>query len=109
MSPETIILNACLVALSEAGCRVWRNNTGALKDQSGRLVRYGLCKGSSDIIGVCVDGTFLAVEVKTPTGRVSPDQVRFLDAVRARGGRAGVARCPADAVLIAQAPVRQSP
>jgi hypothetical protein len=32
--------------------RLWRNNTGALVDQQGRFVRFGLCKGSSDLIGL---------------------------------------------------------
>lgn len=31
--------------------RLFRNNTGAWKDPSGRIVKYGLCKGSSDLIG----------------------------------------------------------
>ena len=89
-----------MMALSKAGATVWRNNVGALQDKTGRLVRYGLCVGSSDIIGICPDGRFLAVEVKTSTGQVRPDQVRFLDAVRAKGGRAGVARCADDALGI---------
>ena len=99
---ETNIMNACMVALSEAGCLVWRQNTGAHQDPSGRLIRYGLCPGSSDIIGICADGAFLACEVKTPTGRVSPAQEAFIEAVRRRGGRAGVARSPEEAVRIAR-------
>ena len=90
-----------LMALSEAGCLVWRQDTGAYKAPDGRLIRYGLCNGSSDVIGVAKDGRFLAVEVKTATGRVSPAQVQFLDAVRRAGGRAGVARSVEDALSIA--------
>jgi len=98
---ESNISNAIMIALSEAGCLVWRNNVGVLKDANGRPIRYGLGTGSSDLIGLCADGTFLAVEVKTATGRVSPAQTAFIAAVRRRGGRAGVARSPADALLIA--------
>lgn len=91
-----------LMALSEAGCLVWRQDTGAYKDpKSGRLIRYGLCKGSSDIIGLCADGTFLAVEVKTATGRIRPEQETFIAAVKRAGGRAGVARSAEDALRIA--------
>lgn len=97
---EANILNDCMIALSKAGATVWRNNTGALQDKTGRLVRYGLCKGSSDLIGICPDGRFLAVEVKTSTGQVRPEQVTFLDAVRSKGGRAGVARSVEDALRI---------
>jgi hypothetical protein len=90
-----------LMALSEAGCLVWRQDTGAYKAPDGRLIRYGLCKGSSDVIGVAPSGQFLAIEVKTATGRVSPEQTAFLDAVRRAGGRAGVARSVDEALAIA--------
>ena len=102
MKSEANVLNDCMIALSRAGCTVWRNNTGVLNDATGRPIKFGLCKGSSDIVGICADGRFLAVECKTETGRVSPDQVRFIETMRARGGRAGVARCAEDAVRIAQ-------
>ena len=91
---ETNIMNACMVALSAAGCLVWRNNCGVLKDSAGRPIRYGLCVGSADLIGVAPDGKFLAVEVKTATGRTSEAQDRFIAAVLRLGGRAGVARSP---------------
>ena len=97
---EQNILNDIMIALSKAGATVWRNNVGALQDKTGRLVRYGLCKGSSDLIGICPDGRFLAVEVKTSTGQVRPEQVLFIDAVIAKGGRAGVARSVDDALRI---------
>jgi len=100
---EANILNDCLVALSAAGCMVFRNNTGALPDRtgSGRIVKFGLCNGGSDIIGIALDGRFLAVECKTATGRASPDQLRFIDAVNKAGGRAGIARSAQEAVDIA--------
>jgi hypothetical protein len=98
---EANIVNDCLVALSAAGCLVWRQNTGALRDGNGRLVRYGLCKGSSDIVGICQDGRFLAVECKADGGRLSEAQDTFLAAVIKAGGRAGVARCADDALRIA--------
>ena len=97
---ERNIQSQIMIALSSAGCLVFRNNTGALTDKTGRLVRYGLCKGSSDIIGVCPDGRFLAVEVKTAKNRLTPDQERFILAVKASGGRAGVARSVDDAMGI---------
>jgi len=80
---------------------VFRNNTGALPDRTGRIIRYGLCVGSSDIIGVAADGLFLAIECKTAKGKATPEQERFIAAVKARGGRAGVARSGKEAVDIA--------
>jgi len=98
---ETNILKLCLMALSQAGCLAWRNNTGALPDRQGRIVRYGLCNGSSDLIGLAPDGIFFAVEVKTATGKPTPEQLTFIAAIRRQGGRAGVARSPEEAVSLA--------
>lgn len=98
---EGAIVNECLLALSAAGCVVWRQNTGVLHDANGRPVRFGLCVGSSDIIGLTQEGLFLAVECKTDTGRTTEAQDRFLAAVRKQGGRAGVARSGPEAVAIA--------
>ena len=99
---EANVLNDCMIALSAAGCLVWRNNTGALPDLtgSGRIVKFGLCKGGSDIVGIAPDGLFLAVECKAATGRATTDQLRFIDAVNRHGGRAGIARSAQEAVDI---------
>jgi hypothetical protein len=70
--------------------RVWRNNTGSVKTEDGRFVTFGL-KGSADIIGILQGGRFLAIEVKKPGGRVSPDQKKFIDTINAEGGIAFVA------------------
>ena len=96
------------LAISHGDIKVFRNNTGTLKDANGRPVQFGLCKGSADLIGwrtvtVTPDmvGTqvavFLSIEVKTPTGRLRPEQQQWLDAVQAAGGIAGVARSVEDA------------
>ena len=100
-----------MLALSGAGCVVWRQNTGLawvgqafdLKQggvmiQNPRRLHAGLCVGSSDIIGIAPDGRFLAVEVKTKTGKVTKEQQRFIEAVKQHGGIAGVARSPAEAL-----------
>ena len=95
--------------------RLWRNNTGALVDQQGRFVRFGLCKGSSDLIGLSqvVIGPehlgqtlalFTALEVKTARGRLSEEQEKFLRLVQQLGGRAGVVRCLDDALQLLRLP-----
>ena len=101
---ETNLMNAMMVALSEAGCLVFRNNTGVLPGPNGRPIKFGLCNGGSDLIGICADGRFLGIEVKPPVGRVSPAQTAFIAAVRRHGGRAGVARSVEDALAIAFPP-----
>lgn len=95
---ESDIQRLIMLALSEAGCLIWRNNTGVLKNAAGIPIKFGLCVGSSDLIGLTPTGRFLAVEIKTPTGKPTPEQTRFLEAVRARGGIAGIARSPEEAL-----------
>jgi hypothetical protein len=48
---------------------------------------------SSDLVGlVGPQGRFLALEMKTPTGRVTDHEARFLERVRHHGGFACVVR-----------------
>ena len=96
MTSEQDILSLIRLALSERGIISWRNNTGALKDKDGRLIRYGLCPGSSDIIGIMPDGRFLAIEVKKPGKNPTPEQLNFIEAVRRHGGIASVVHSPED-------------
>ena len=89
--------------------RIFRNQVGSLPDpRTGRLVTFGLARGSADLIGwrtvtitQAMVGTRLAVftsiEVKTPTGRIRPEQQAWLDAVTHAGGLAGIARSVTDA------------
>ena len=92
--------------------RLFRNQVGSLPDpRTGRLVTFGLARGSADLIGwrtitVTADmvgqrlAVFTSIEVKTPTGRIRPDQTAWLDAVQPAGGIAGVARSVDDATTI---------
>ena len=93
---------------STGSTRLFRNNTGTLRDQHGRPVSFGLAKGSADLIGwrtVTVTpemvgqqvAVFTSIEVKTATGRLRPEQQQWLDAVQDAGGIAGVARSVSDA------------
>jgi hypothetical protein len=100
---------------SRGPVRLYRNNTGTLRDQHGRPVSFGLAKGSADLIGwrtVTITpemvgqqvAVFTSIEVKTPTGRVKPEQQQWLDAVQAAGGIAGVARSVEDAQALTAEP-----
>jgi hypothetical protein len=102
------------IACSRGQTRLFRNNTGTLRDQHGRPVSFGLCKGSADLIGyrtitITPDmvgqqvAVFTSIEVKTATGRMRPEQQAWLDTVQAAGGIAGVARSVEDALRIVTA------
>lgn len=97
---ETDIQQLCRMEASKHGAVVFRNNTGKLQDKTGRWVEFGLCVGSSDLIGWTKDGRFLAIEIKRPGKNPTPPQQNFIDAVRLGGGVAGVARCADDVKLL---------
>ena len=94
---------------------LFRNNVGtAYQGQMGsisgdrvllypRFVEFGLCKGSSDLIGwteitITADmlgskvAVFTAVEVKTESGKVSKEQQNFINNVNKAGGIAKIER-----------------
>ncbi len=79
------------------GLACWRNNTGVYFDKRNVPIRYGLCVGSSDLIGL-YQGRFLALEVKRPGGKLSPDQERFLALVTKLGGVAAVVHSAEEAL-----------
>lgn len=90
---ETDIMRAIMIRLTKFG-RIFRNNVGTAKTHDGRFIKFGLTKGSSDLIGWTeVNGVavFTAVEVKKPKKKPTPEQTKFIEAVRSRGGIAGVA------------------
>jgi hypothetical protein len=102
--------------LSRGEVRLWRNNTGTLLDRQGRPVHFGLCKGSADLIGlrsitVCPEhvgqrlAVFAAIEVKSATGRATPEQLAFIDLVHQMGGLAGVARSVGEAAAHLRIPL----
>ncbi|EDM66166.1 hypothetical protein PE36_00175 [Moritella sp. PE36] len=70
---------------------VHRCNTGKSL-VNGRMVEFGLGRGTADIIGMTCNGKFLAIEVKTPTGRISDHQRMWLKRVAMHGGLAAVVR-----------------
>lgn len=123
---EHEIQQRILMACSRGSVRLWRNNVGTgwagqavrintanlaavahslrpgdVVIRQARPLHAGLCVGSSDLIGyrTLPSGTaqFVAIEVKAARGRVSPEQQRFLEAVRQAGGRADIARSVPDA------------
>jgi hypothetical protein len=125
---EHLTQQQILLAHGSGTNRLWRNNVGtgwagqatkvtpgnlraiaqALRPgdvviRQGRPLHAGLCVGSSDLIGYRqVDGLaqFVALEVKSPTGRPTKEQGLFIDHIQAAGGLAGIARSVDDAAAI---------
>ena len=105
-NPETKIQNRIMMDMSKKGYLVWRNQVGLFKTIDGRTVNIGI-KGSSDLMAVkptvitpeMVGQTlavFVAVEVKTETGRQSEPQKKWQKAVEKLGVKYIIARCEDD-------------
>lgn len=90
---ESVVQAAIMAYLARRGdVMYWRNNTGAYSPAPGQFVKYGAV-GSADILGVWApSGRFLAIEVKTPTGKISAAQRQWGNEVIDRGGIYIVAR-----------------
>ena len=61
MSNEAVIQSQVRLAAAQRGITLWRNQSGACYDETGRLIRYGLANDSaqlnrrmksSDLIGI---------------------------------------------------------
>lgn len=111
MTKEVDLMRRIQVLASKSGARLLRNNTGALRNDRGEWVKYGLGTGSSDLIGwtpVVVTpemigeavAIFTAIECKTGYLKTTPEQDQFISAVLQAGGIAGVARTEKDALDI---------
>lgn len=119
MSEASIMKNIQINA-TDASTRLYRNNVGkawqgktawledALLIKQPRRVNFGLCEGSSDLIGyrsieITPDmvgkkvAIFVALEVKTETGRTTDEQTTFIEVVKNMGGLSGIARSIDDA------------
>ena len=107
---ETELQQRIRLALgTRSDLRLFRNQVGQLPDpRTGRPVQFGLARGSADLIGWRIItitpgmvgskvAVFTSIEVKTPTGRVRPEQHAWMAAVSGSGGIAGIARSVQDA------------
>ena len=104
---EMAVLRKVLEACGRGEVRLWRNQVGQYELADGRILRSGLCKGSSDLIGyrsVVITpemvgqrvAVFVALEVKDK-GRLTPEQAVFLRVVGEAGGIAAEVRSVEDA------------
>jgi len=103
--PEAAALCEVLKALQASPMVAWaeRQNSGAAK-VGNRFIRFGW-PGCPDVIGQLRDGRFLGCEVKSATGKPSPEQSLFLARINQAGGLGFVARnCRDVFAALGQAP-----
>ena len=90
------LVNELLIALSKIdGVIVWKNHVGVFTTRYGATVKIGTT-GMADIAGICRcdsgKGIYLAVEVKTGSGRLTEAQRNFRNMIALHGGIHIVAR-----------------
>jgi hypothetical protein len=85
-TPEALLTRSIRQLLNSVGVFHWKNFGGFMG-----------AKGVPDILG-CYRGRLLGIEVKTPTGKISPDQQGFIDSINRAGGVAFVARSLEDVI-----------
>ena len=107
MTTETDIQNKIVIAVQVLGTTMFRNNVGVaekIDKNTGKKywVRFGLCEGSSDLIGITpvkitqgmvgkTIGVFTAIEVKKDVKKKydkhrMETQQRFIDFINSKGG-----------------------
>ncbi len=108
---ENSVLRTVLT-LGVGAVRLFRNTVGRVYDaRSQRWIQYGLCVGSSDLVGwksvtitpEMVGSTvavFVALECKSDSGTATPEQKTFVAAVQRAGGIAGIVRNVDQAKLV---------
>ena len=83
---ESVLQDQIRLALGRVtGLVLWRNNIGTA-ERHGYTIRFGVGgPGGADLIGI-YRGKFLGVEIKTPTGKQTPEQRTFQELVTKLGG-----------------------
>lgn len=100
MTEEHIIQNKIRLALSDS-CIVFRVNVGSGRTYDGRHFDTGVPKGFSDLFGFRKsDGKAFFIEVKTPKGKPSSEQLCFLEQMRQYGAVSGICRSAEDALRL---------
>ena len=96
---ETGIQNSIMVALCQKGCKVHRTQSGLFYTPNGDRIRIGK-PGVSDLQGHRPDGKCFYIETKTPVGKATSEQKKFIKAMKESGAIAGYARTIEDAIKL---------
>ena len=96
MTPEGEVRKLVCSYLTKLGIFFWLHDSVGIFDPKTKRFRRNTSpyriKGVADILGVLPNGRALAIELKSATGRLTPEQKSFLERVNASGGLAFMAR-----------------
>ena len=96
---ETLISDKIRLELAKKGCKVFRSQVGLFYTMYGEKIHVGV-KGESDIRGHRPDGKAFYIEAKTPVGKASKEQLKFIPAMQQSGALAGFANSVEQALKI---------
>jgi len=95
---ETDIMNLIRASISDIAV-VFRVNVVKGQLKTGQFVTSGVPPGYSDLSGHRKsDGKAIYLEVKTPTGKATIEQINFLEQMRKTGAIAGIVRSAKEAI-----------
>lgn len=101
MESEHSIQKEIRVALSRHKCSVFRTNVGKVQTIDYRWFDAGLPQGHPDLYGFrWVDKQVFYIEVKSKTGKLRTDQIRFHEFLQSHNVIHGIARNVQDALMI---------
>ena len=99
--PEHRIQNDIIAMLNLNRCSVYRINVGKVRTPDGRFFSTGAPNGMPDLFGFrWIDRRIFFIEVKSPKGRIRPDQLAFHQDLMHRHVIHGIARSVDDAMKI---------
>lgn len=102
MVSESKIQNDILIEINRRGHRLFRANAGKVITRDNRIIKL-LPKGFPDTFGYRKsDGKFIAIEVKTESGRLRPEQKKFKAFAETQNILYGVARSVEEAIKIVE-------
>lgn len=84
ISTEKDTQTACIQLLTANRIFFYRQNSGALKDKTGRTVYFGT-PGAPDILAV-IRGIYVGIEVKDVKGKLNANQEAFKAQLEKAGG-----------------------
>ena len=96
---ETRVSDMIRLELCRQGCKVFRSQVGLFYTQYGDLIHIGV-KGESDLRGHRADGKAFYLECKTPIGKASEEQKKFIKAMQDSNALAGFAHSVEEAIDI---------
>lgn len=89
------------LAVSKRQCTIFRYNVGHVRTKDNRWFSTGLPNGYPDLGGFrWADNQIFFIEVKTKTGKIRPDQIKFHKFLQSHGVIHGIARNVDDALKI---------